>query len=291
MTNQIVAGVSVEGDSTQFVVLKSGELKTELFFIEEYKRTDYDKSETWFLKPLTTHSSKLTEKCKVVSVALDKKIVFTHTFPMDSMLTRDQQNEHLNWELSQLLPNFHPQDYISDMHVLQVHPDKKTNDILSVSVKRSLVYAIHDYIHTSSLNLNIIDATQFAAEGALLYNHPEILTQECVLVGLSQTHTEFSHYSNGHLTDYNFRQEANLEFIARFLHVFIKDKNIKDIFIHGPNADIGTLKTLRTGTSLNVQILNPFKRITHSLSVRNFDKFATSLQRFAPAVGIALRKP
>ncbi len=291
MTSRIVAGLSIEGDSAEFVILNSSELKTELFFIEEYKRTEYDKSDTWFLKPLTIHSSKLPEKSKTVSIALSRTMLFTHVFPIDSTLHRDQQNEHLNWELSQLLPNYHSRDYISDMHLLKVHQDKNTHDILSVSVKRSLVYAIHDYIHAAGLNLNILDATQFAAEGALLHNYPETKTQESILVGFSPAHVEFSHYSNGHLTDYNFWQEANIEMILQFLQIFVSGKNIENIFIHGPNADLETLKTLRTEISPNVQILNPFKSITHSLSVKNFDRFANSLQRFAPAVGIALRKP
>jgi hypothetical protein len=50
------------------------------------------------------------------------------------------------------------------------------------------------------------------------------------------------------------------------------------------------LHTLRTEIFSHINILNPFSRINISSSVRNFEHFANKIQRFVPAVGIALRK-
>lgn len=290
MSNQTTAGISVGIDSAQIVILKSRSQRFELSFIEEYKRAESDKIDTWFLKFLQSHSSLFTDRYKVISFALDHSMVFIHTFPMDATLTRDQQNEHLNWELSQLLPNFHPQEYISDMHILKVYANEKRNDVLSVTVKRALVYAIHNYIAKYGITLNVIDASQFAAEEALIQSYPEIKSRNCLLIGLSKSYSEFSYYVSGHLNEYENKQNTNIEYIIQYIQVNIKEKDIDCIFLHGCQIDVNVLMTIRNAIPCEVQILNPFNSLSIPTNVRNFYRFSTSPQRFASAVGIALRK-
>lgn len=289
MPQKITAGISVLDDLAHLVVLKINEYKIELLYLEEYQKTELDKSETWFLKPLAMRAESIFEHPQNVSVALDKKFLFIHNFPIDSNLNTVEQNEHVNWENSQHIPNFHPQEYISDTHLLKTSDDKKINDMISVTVKRSLVYAIHEYIAQRNLNLNIVDATQFAVEDVLRLTHPEIKNQECVAVGLTRSSIEYSRYSNGHLIEYDGRSESDLEAVIQYLKKCLSGKVYDTMFIYGNQATAEVLGKLRREISPNISILNPFRQLNIS-SVRNYHKFVNNVQRFVPAVGIALRK-
>lgn len=289
MPSYLSSGISVSDDFAHFVVLKISDSKTELIHIEEYKRTESDNNDTWFLKPISMRSESIFEKPKNVSVALDKKMLFIHSFPLDSTLSKIDQNEHLNWELSQLIPSFHSKDYVSDTHILQTHVQERKHDILSVTIKRTLINQIHDYTAQKNLHLNIIDAAHFAAGESLMQTHPEIQTHDCALLGLSMSQIEFSCYNNGHLLSYSHRLGTNIEFVLQYLKHNISEKNLNSIYIYGPNADSEMVQTLRTEISSQINILNPFSRINISSSVRNFERFTGDAHRFAPAVGIALR--
>lgn len=246
MPTHLSSGISVSDDFANFVVLKISDSKTELIHIEEYRRTESDNNDTWFLKPISMRSESIFEKPKNVSVALDKKMLFIHSFPLDSTLSKIDQNEHLNWELSQLIPSFHSKDYVSDTHILQTHVQERKHDILSVTIKRTLINQIHDYTAQKNLHLNIIDAAHFAAGEALAQTYPEIQTHDCALVGLSMSQIEFSCYNNGHLLSYSHRLGTNIEFVLQYLKHNISEKNLNSIYIYGPNADSEMVQTLRT---------------------------------------------
>lgn len=289
MPPQITAGISVLDDIAHFVLLKINEYKIELIYLEEYQKTELDTSDTWFLKPLAMRSDTIFERPQSVSVALDKKFLFIHNFPIDSNLTKVEQNEHINWEISQHIPNFHPQEYISDTHILKTSENGKINDIISVTVKRGLIYAIHEYVAQRNLNLNFVDASQFAVEDVLLLTQPEIKNQECVVVGLTRSSIEYSRYSNGHLIEYNGRSESDIDSGIQYLKNCLSSKVFDSIFIFGNQASAEVLGKLRRDVSSNISILNPFRRLNIS-TVRNYDRFVNNVQRFVPAVGIALRK-
>lgn len=290
MAAYLSSGVSVSGDFAHFVVLKTKDLKTDLIYLEEYKRTEIDTNDVWFLKLITMRNESVAEKSRDLSVALDKKMLFIHSFPMDSSLSQVEQNGHLNWELSQLISSYHSMDYISDTHKLQTHAKEKHNDVLSVTIKRSLINQIHDYAAQNNLHLNIIDAAHFAAGETLLQNYPEIKTQTCALVGISKFQIEYSCYNDGHLIEYNHRPETNIEFVLQYLKQHISEKIFNSVYVYGPGVDSELFNTLQTEITPQVYLLNPFNRINIASSVKNFDRFVNNTHRFVPAVGIALRK-
>jgi hypothetical protein len=290
MAAYLSSGVSVSGDYAHFVVLKTEDLKTDLIYLEEYKRTEIDTNDVWFLKLVTMRNESVIDKPRNLSVALDKKMLFIHSFPMDSSLSQVEQNGHLNWELSQLISSYHSMDYISDTHKLQTHTDEKKNDVLSVTMKRSLLNQLHDYATQNNLHLNIIDAAHFAAGETLLQNYPEIITQTCALVGISQFQLEYSCYNNGHLVEYNHRPETNIELVLQNLKHLISDKIFNSVYIYGPGVDTELFNSLRTEITPELFLLNPFNRLNIASSVKNFDRFINNRHRFVPAIGIALRK-
>ncbi len=290
MSKLLNAGLSISDDLSHLVVLEHNESKAELIYLEEFTNSGHDNSELWYLKSLFSVENPILGKIDSVSLALDKKDLLIHTFPMDISLKQDQQNEHLNWELSQLIPNFHAQDYISDTHVLQSIPEANKKNILSVTILKKLVYEITQSISKNKFKLNIIDSAHFSAEKTLIQNHPEVHNQNCILLGISKNQFEISRYFNSNLIEYVYRRETQIEYIIRYLRLFISDAKIDHIYVYGTNANEEILNHLKNNFPSLVQLINPFKIINISHNVQNFHKYLFAIHKFVPAVGIALRK-
>lgn len=288
MPHQTYAALSVNENIAYFVVLKSADAKIEIIFMDEFYRDELDKSELWFLKYFTNRSDSIAGKPKNISFALDKKLLFIHTFPVDTGLTKDKENEHMNWELAQHIQNYHAKEYLSDTHVLRSSPDKQKKEILSVTIKRSYVYDINEKVTSKNYNLDYIDATHFASSDLLFFNHPEVKTQEVLLVALNNSYSECSRHSQGKLVDYQSRANTDLEQIVEFIKYNYSKEKTERIFIYGTNATTETLVKLRIDVTPHVSILNPFLRI-NTENVKNFNRFSANLQSFIPSLGIALR--
>ncbi|RCK72404.1 MAG: hypothetical protein IGBAC_0478 [Ignavibacteriae bacterium] len=288
MAHQTYAALSVTDNIAHFIVLKKVDAKIEALFMDEFYRDELDKSDLWFLKFFVNKSDSIPGKPKNISIVLDRKILFIHTFPMDTGLTKEKENEHMNWELSQHILGYHAKEYLSDTHVLRATPDKQKKEILSVSIKRSYVYEINDKVTAKNYSLDYIDATHFASGDLLFYNHPETKSQDVLLVALNNSYIECSRYSSGKLTDYQSRIETEIDGIVQFIkYNFTKEKSER-IFIYGAKATTETLVKLRTDISPHFTILNPFLRIDVN-NIKNFNSFTSNLQNFIPTIGIALR--
>lgn len=288
MPQQTYAALSVIENIAYFIVLKKVDAKIETILMDEFYRDELEMSELWFLKYFINRSDSIIGKPKNISFALDRKLLFIHTFPVDTGLTKEKENEHMNWELAQHIPNYHAKEYLSDIHVLKYTPTKQKKDILSVTIKRSYVYDINEKVSSKNYNLDYIDATHFASSDLLFFNHPDVKTQEVLLVSLNKHYIECSRYSQGRLVDYQSSSDTELEQIVEFIkYNYLKEKTER-IFIYGTKATTETLVKLRIDVSPHFSILNPFLRISTE-NVKNFNRFSATLQNFIPSLGIALR--
>lgn len=288
MPHNTYAALSVNENIAYFVVLKRVDTKIDIILMDEFFRDELDKSDLWFLKYFTNRSDSIVGKPKNISFALDKKLLFIHTFPVDTGLTKEKENEHMNWELAQHIPNYHAKEYLSDTHILRSTPDKQKKEILSVTIKRSYVYDINEKVTSKNYNLDYIDATHFASSDLLFYNHPEVKAQEILLVALNNSYIECSRYSHGRLVDYQSRSDTELDQIVELIKYNYTKEKTERIFIYGTKATTETLVKLRTDVSPHFSILNPFLRI-NTENVKNFNRFSANLQSFIPSLGIALR--
>lgn len=288
MPHQTYAALSVNENIAYFVVLKSVDAKIEAIFMDEFFRDELDKADLWFLKYFNNRSDSIPGKPKNISFALDKKLLFIHTFPMDTGLSKEKENEHMNWELSQHIPNYHAKEYLSDTHILRSTPDKQKKEILSVTIKRSYVYDIHEKVTSKNYNLDYIDATHFASSDLLFFNHPEVKTQEILLVAYNNSYIECSRFSHGKLVDYQSSADTNIDQLVELVKYNFSKGKTERIFLYGNKATTEALVKLRIDVSPHFTILNPFLRINTN-SVKNFGRFSENLQNFVPTLGIALR--
>jgi Tfp pilus assembly PilM family ATPase len=287
MARKFKAGISFNDGLGQIAVLEPDAENVVLHYLGEFTHTNG--SDLWFLHDVVDPKHRVMKKVSGVSVALDNKSVFLFSFPLDTSLNQTEQNEHVEWELSNFIEDFKPREYVHDTHVLRTNAREQVSDVLIVSVRRSLLFNIQHELEGRSIDLQFADAQHFGAQHALLTAHPETKNKIVALVGAVNNRLDIGIVSNGRLTVYRYgivtgEQRLNL------LRESIQDIAVSDVYLYGAAVLPEFVKTVRDALSLNVTMLDPFSRLTIASSFRDFDKFIGREHHFAASVGCALRK-
>lgn len=288
MPKEYIAGISFDESSSQIVVLEQHEEGLELHYLEDSRKAS--EKDIWFLDSIPTMKEKFVGKISKASISINNSNVFLYSFPIDSSLIQSEQNEQMQWELSNFIDDFKPKDYITEVHVLRTKAREQISDILTVSVKRTLLFNIQTCLTDNKIDLQTIDTNHFGAQGALLFTHPDVKTRTVGLIGVNQGRLDFGIIQNGRLLDYRYSVNASMDDGINFIVEIVKDTSISEIFLYGAAATFEYKKSLRSSIGIIITTLNPFRRIRISPSLKGFDKYIGSEHSFASSVGIALMK-
>ncbi len=288
MAKEYVAGISYTGETAQTVVLEVSENGTQLRFLEEHVRKST--AETWFLDAFLSSRDRIVDKASRVSIALDHAALLLYTFPVDTSLTRPEQNEHVQWELATVLADFKPKEFINDLHYLAIQAREQTADVFVVNVRRSLIFSIQALLADKKFDLHIADTNYFGAQHALLVNTPALKTSRVLLAGFSRGRMDVGLLHNGRLVDYRYALSESPESFMRLLRGLSEKHAPSGLYYFGMDRSAALVADVREQLGLDPIAVNPFQRIGVSSSVRAFAQFAGSEHRLASAVGIALRK-
>ena len=288
MAKEISAGISIAGNRAQLAVFKVKEREHKLVFLQEYLRSD--EHDLWFLKPLIDPENRILKKISRVSIALDTRSVFLHAYPIDASLTQSEQNEHTNWELSRFIPEFRPNDYICDRHVLRTRAREQIAEVLVVVVGRSLIFGIQEKITGKKFSLNVIDTSYFGAQHALIFSYPEIKVKTVALVSVGENRVDAGIEFNGRLIEYQYAADTSPESVTSVLRKVMKGSPVVEIFCSGPDASSEMVSFLSEAFGIPVTLMNPFRRMVKTSSFPDYDEFAGKEHRFAACTGMALRR-
>lgn len=288
MAKEYVAGISYSGETAQTVVLELSEHGTTARFLQEHTRAS--SAETWFLDTFLASRDRFVEKATRVSIGLDHAALLLYKFPVDTSLTRPEQNEHVQWELSTVLANYQPREYINDLHYLAIQARAQTADVFVVNVRRSLIFSIQTLLAQKKYDLHIADANFFGAQHALLSSVPSAKSERVLLAGFSRGRMDVGLVQNGRLLDYQYAlfdaPEGTLPVLREFAAKFAPTT----LYYFGMDQSASVMAEIREELPVTALPLNPFHRITVSPSLDGFGPFAGSEHRLASCVGIALRK-
>lgn len=288
MGKEISAGVSVSADRAQVAVLeiKRGIIKVR--HLEERSRAD--SGGNWFFEPFVERQPRVIRKVSKVSLALDNTSVFVHLFPMDSTLTQAEQNEHVQWELSNYLRDYSAKEYLHDSHVLQTHARGQYSDVMVVVVKRSVIDNLQQTLADAKFDLYKVDTIHFGGQYALLTNYPEVRTKTVAILTVDPNRIDVGILTNGRLVKYRYFPIQSDDAIVACLEEFLSGSTIAEFFLHGTSLNGGLPARLEEKFSVLVFLLNPFRRLRISRWFKDFDAIVGQEHRFAAAVGCALLK-
>lgn len=288
MSKEITAGISIVGDRSMVAVFeqRDGEAKV-AYLTEELKAGD---RQLWFLDVLLQPKERILKKVSRVSIALDSSYVIHHAYPIDTSLNQTEQNEHTSWELSTLIPDYRPSEYICDSHVLQTRARDQVAEVLIVALRRAFMFEIQEALKRRGIDLHIVDTNYFGAQYAVHGNYPDARSRMVAILFVAFERVDIGYEGNGRLIRYAYTPEASADAIIRQIGTTVKDQPINEIYCCGPGATEQMMTLIQEGTGIAVTVVNPFKKLTTGPMPSEFASMAGTEHRFAASAGIILRR-
>ena len=287
MAKELKAGVSISDNVIQVVVLEFHSDGITVRHLNEFQNNGRENS--WFINAVLRAREEISAKITNVSVVLDYNNVFLLSFPLDTSLTQPEQNEQVQWELSNYIEDYKPREYISDIHILRTRARDQVSEVLAVNVKRDLLFTIQHKLADEHIDLHLADIHHFGAQHVLLTSYPELRAKTVVLAGISKNRIDAGILTDGRLKTYRYGFVSSAEECTIFLQDLTKDISFSEMFVYGTGTPGETVKSLQERFSVNVSLLNPFRKLMISPSFRDFGNFAGQEHHFASCVGCALR--
>jgi len=258
MSKEYVAGISIGSRQSQLALFEVRDQKHLLLYVEVHDQND--ESPFWFMRGIE-HSSKLFKKISKISVAVDSSSVTFHTFPLDTSLTQKEQQDHIHWELSNIIADYQPQNYVTDIHVLKSHVRDQTAEILTVAVQRQYILEIQRFIAGMGLKVGLIDTVYFASEYALLANYPEIKTKCVALVVMNNDRVDIGWYMNGRLTRYMSTSGVDIENAIQKIQSGRYEFFVSEVFYCAQMNLIEKLRVKHKELRIPMTVVDPMRRL------------------------------
>lgn len=244
-----------------------------------------------FVEQLSRLLSQHQRSAHVMAVALDTSLLFVNAIPVDDPSEDETIKEHIVWELNEYFPESPDNTFISDYHVMLKPDSRPYNEVLAVSVRRDVVQKLRRATARLNLRLGALDGDHFGAETALHFNYPEWAKKHIGLVGVKHQRLDLSVLRRGDIEAYGYAFIATDQDVVQHLSTLLQQHaHVDGLMLFGERLDTELLAEIRAAISLPVELLNPFKSITVSPTLRLKHDPTLRACRYAAAVGVALRQ-
>jgi Tfp pilus assembly PilM family ATPase len=240
---------------------------------------------------LTSFMHLLPSSPKAVAVTFDAAFLFIAAIPTEPRLPTEALEERVAWELAQFFPDVPRDRFIADMHVI-ANPGAQTFDeMLVVAIRRELTRSVRRAIEGAGFTLGVVDADHFSTELTLKVNYPDTYSRYVALVGVKDSRMDVSLLRNGVLESYRYHQLRSRGDAVQTLGSLSRDTpGLASIMVYGPALDNALLVQLRQASAIVVEALNPLRHIAVAEVVQLAESVNSPPYRFAPAIGVALRR-
>ena len=288
MAKQIIAGISLSDSTAHLSVFEAREREVKLLYLEEFQKNNSD--ELWFLDIVTNPKNRILKSVSKVSIALDTNSSVIHLFPLDTTLNQAEQNEHVHWELSNIIPEYESKDYVHDIHTLKVHAREQVADVLVVAVRRSFLSKVQETLTAKGLDLHIADTTFFGAEQAFFLNYPESRVKHFALIHSAERRVDVGIEKGGRLVHYGYTLSNFPDDIVQLLQRLGSEVKPDKILCCGPFVSPHFIHLIQDATGISVELFNPFRLMIKTSSFDDFNNFNGMKHRYAASTGVALWK-
>ena len=229
----------------------------------------------------------------LLSVTLPPTYFNVFEIPTDKNLTKTDLNEYINWEITKLFPTKNV-DYFSIQKIV-------LNPLHFESIRKVLIFAlpvhilkyIHKFSSRNSLQLKCVDNAHTALFG--------LLKDEKIDFPVLSIFTESNQISyflfsrDGILSHFtkNYKSINEIPEISKDVIDKLRECNMKEVKtlnLCGNNITSELATNLKNSMDKPTDLLNPFARLKINDSLESSKFIAESYFKFAPAIGIALRK-
>lgn len=285
MTKELRAGISLSEDKTQVAIAELRSDGNDLKYLEEFSREE-NHSLTYLpdsvLKSLTA-MGKLTS----LNVSIETTNATIQVFPLDANLPQSTQDEQLDWEWKNYIPDYSPTEYVRKTMVLASNLDEQRKQMFSSVVKQELHREITEAFRKNNLGFQSIELGLETAEQVLRFVYPDMVNRTIALLGISNMRLDVCVFTNGTLSAYkyglSFSPQTAVDFLANELLEFLPEA----LYVYGQTVSYEWIKALKSSLGVVVP-LNPFRKFRITPDVKNFSRYLGHEHRFCGCVGALL---
>lgn len=288
MGSEYIAGISYHRDMLQTAVLKLKKSGPVLLHLSEEK-TDVHEG-VWFLRDIFHPRTRIMKKISALSIGVDNRSVFYHSFPVERALAQPARDEQIDWELSHFIGDYAPDDFVRDVHVLASDETAPVSNLLVVAANRNFVRNVQSLVRERELNLQVIETNFFAACYALSVNYPEADLRNVLMATVEDDRIDAGIIRKGKTERYRCASVEGQEDAIGLLAEMAGGDGIDEIFLAGPGVTHGLVNTAGKRLGVQTTMLNPVRKLRCGRRYMRNSAFAGVEHRFVSAIGCALRK-
>ncbi len=287
---QQIRAVALERGSRDSRLLLLGEM-TAQFPAGLHDPADPDEASNAFASTLASFARALHGPVRNVAVTFDAGFLFLAAIPMEPRSSEAALSDRVAWELGQFFPGARPDQFVTDMHVIANPGAQKYDELLVVAIRRDLTRSVRKALEKEGFALHLVDVDHFSTELALKLNYPDTYSRYVALVGIKDLRLDVSLLRNGALESYRYYQlHSRTDSIQHLGTLSRETPGLASIVAYGPALDNGLLVQLRQASAIVVEALNPLRHVGVAETVQLPESVESPSYRFAPAIGVALRR-
>lgn len=294
ISNKLLRLVEVKNKSKHFVL----ENIDEEYFGEFFKFGD---KETKLITILQDTFDKLILRNPLssnsVSFTLPSNVFNMFQIPYDDALTKRDLEEHINWELSVLLPEQNINDLAIQTIKINNSKLREGSFLILLTLPKNWIQLLNKFCTRNNVVLKFIDNEHLSANN-LLYLQNYLLENKLYITVLIRenyisvilleknlpVHINISSYDNS-----NDIVEVLTNELDKISKKFEEVIEIEQSFVFGEPLPEMILKNIRENTGLKLISVDPFLNIKKSEKVTEKKEFIENSSIFSTAAGIAYR--
>jgi len=256
------------------------------------------------------HNSQL--QIKQATFTLDSSMVLIKKVPLDPDLPMQEIRNQVRWEAEQFV--FHPlENYVVDFnHLNSGKRNNRSNELLIVMVRKSIVEFLTKIFEQTDLSLKIIDVDVFAAIRAIKANYELQQNEKIALVDIGDDGVKLiimlsdEYYLSSELSFTQIDKEKKMtsvpdddqlaKLVTKELRRVIQDHKIGKyieeldrIFLYGESVHQQVVDNLQNLHDIRITRVNPFRKVRFFSTEVDNNLVRKSPEMFAVSVGAALR--
>ncbi|MEI7906787.1 MAG: hypothetical protein WCI84_05460, partial [Bacteroidota bacterium] len=153
---------------------------------EVYGEAGSGTRERIFVKEIQSFIRKTGAGAHFFSFGLNTRMAMLQQIPVESSLTDEEFNLHLEWELQNYFPAASPEQYVIQPYALVGDDGIAGSNAMIISLKKSFVNFLNNVCNEMHGSMHILDIDQFCAEGAILYNYPHLTQKRTAVIGVDE---------------------------------------------------------------------------------------------------------
>ena len=225
-------------------------------------------------------------KINRVSVTIPAESVFVSQFPGQKGMTNEQLNKLVNLEIKQAYPQYNTDEFVSN--IIPMEKNIKGASMMLASIMQKDIIDTCKDIFKDYLPVTNIEVSQLNAHTAFLYNYPESIEKNIMILGVQDQFIDLSIVKNTRPAYYNLLSFANKnkfsEIIKEQYVNLQKDiiENIDGIYYFGTGLtkDL-SIKAKELADSLGIESgrINAFRMVESQLDERQRRHWCTCFTR------------